>query len=354
MITNARDRLPRRPAAVALALGISLITGCGGLPERNAALEDARDRYATAERNPDVATRAPVELKAAGQAFTRAESAWREREDPRTVEHLAYLARQQAAIAVEIARLRMAEADIAQASSERDRVLLAARTREAEAARRAAQEAEGRAQQAQMSAEQRRQLAAAEQRRAEEAAQRAEAERLRAEESQRQAALAQQQAAASQQAVQEAQARSRELESRLQELQARKTERGMVVTLGDVLFDVGKADLKPGAMRTVRRLAEFLQRYPEYRVAIEGFTDSTGSDELNRRLSEQRAIAVRLALTDMGIGPERSTARGYGEAFPVASNGNAAGRQLNRRVEIVISDEKGSFPAGTERTATAR
>ena len=108
-----------------------------------------------------------------------------------------------------------------------------------------------------------------------------------------------------------------------------------------MLFDSGRAELRAGGLRVVDRLVEFMREYPQRRVSIEGFTDSVGNFDSNQELSERRASAVRLALTNRGIDPARIMARGYGEEYPVASNDNVAGRQINRRVEIVISDEKG-------------
>lgn len=135
--------------------------------------------------------------------------------------------------------------------------------------------------------------------------------------------------------------RARRLEQEVAKLQAQKTERGLVLTLGDVLFDTAKTTLKPGAMGTITRLANFMNEYPKRTVLIEGYTDSVGAESYNQNLSEGRANAVRLALIDQGIDPGRIRTAGYGETSPVASNDTAAGRQQNRRVEIVISDEEG-------------
>lgn len=129
----------------------------------------------------------------------------------------------------------------------------------------------------------------------------------------------------------------------LEALNAKKTERGMVITLGDVLFSTDKAELKPDGVRNVQKLADFLGQYPQNKVSIEGHTDSTGTDSYNQGLSDRRASSVKAALMNMGISSDRIMTRGYGEEFPVASNDNAEGRQLNRRVEIVLSDENGTI-----------
>ena len=105
-----------------------------------------------------------------------------------------------------------------------------------------------------------------------------------------------------------------------------------------MLFDTARADLKPGADKTIDHIAEFLVKNDQRSIVINGHTDSRGSDEYNERLSESRAGSVREALIRRGVAADRVTARGLGEAFPVATNDTAAGRQQNRRVEIVISD----------------
>ena len=110
--------------------------------------------------------------------------------------------------------------------------------------------------------------------------------------------------------------------------------RGMVVTIGDVLFDTDRAEIRSGGRRNMEKLAAFLKANPERKAMIEGFTDSTGSDVHNRELSGRRADAVMGALVEMGIGSSRLSAHGYGEAYPVAGNGSIGGRQMNRRVEI--------------------
>jgi len=272
------------------------LAGCSMTPDRNARLEDARSSYQYAQDDPQVTRLAPLELKEAQDALAKADTAWTQREDAAKVDHLAYVAQRKVAIAQETARRKGAEASVSQSEAERAKIQLAGRTEEAEKAR-------------------------------------------------QQAARAQQSAEASQQQAQNAETRARELEVQLAELNAKKTERGIVVTLGDVLFDTNRARLKPGGMREVQKLAAILEENPKRKVAIEGFTDSTGSEERNQELSEQRANAVREALLEMGVSPGRITTRGYGKSLPVASNATEAGRQLNRRVEILLSDENGQLMA---------
>jgi outer membrane protein OmpA-like peptidoglycan-associated protein len=141
--------------------------------------------------------------------------------------------------------------------------------------------------------------------------------------------------------------KSRELEATLADLKASKTDRGVVVTLGDVLFETGRADLKSGSRQTLDKLTTFLQAYPKRNVQIEGFTDNVGGDDYNQGLSERRADSVRDALTRMGIANDRILTKGLGKGSPVGDNGTAAGRQQNRRVEVLILDE------GVARTASA-
>ena len=229
------------------------------------------------------------------------------------VDHLAYLASQKVAVAQQTARQKQGEAAVASAEAERDRTRLAARTSEADAAQRLAMNAQQDAQAAQRSAE---------------------ASRRNADASMRTAQSAQMQNA-------DAQARAAALEEQLRALNAKKTERGMVVTVSDVLFDTGRAELKAGSARNLEKLVAFFNAYPQRTAIVEGFTDSVGSDSSNQDLSTRRAAAVRNTLLEMGVARERISARGYGEAFPVAGNDSNSGRQLNRRVEVVLSDENG-------------
>jgi outer membrane protein OmpA-like peptidoglycan-associated protein len=293
----------------AIFAGAVLLAGCSTVPTTTATLDEARADYVAASNNPQVASYAPVEFRQASEALDRANQAAAKRESLDTIDRLAYVAKQRVATAQEIARAKSAESEIANAGRERDRVQLEARTAEAERAKREAAAANA-------------QVAVAQQ---------------QAQDAQAQAAAAQQQAA-------QLAERSARLEAILVELHAQKTERGMVVTIGDVLFATDRAELNANGVATVRKLAEVMQQNPDRTVLVEGFTDSTGSTAHNQDLSERRAQAVAQALTGLGVPRERVAMRGYGEAYPVASNDNASNRQLNRRVEIVLSNEGASIP----------
>ncbi len=303
-------------------IAIAVLASCSSLPANNSLLEQARSDYSNAQASPQVTAHAAGELKQASDSLDKANNAWSKHEDTALVDHLAYVAKQQVAIAQETASQKAAELAVANASTERDSVRLEARTKEADAAQRSAQVAQRQSEASQLSAE---------------AAQRqAATERLAAQDAQLNAQAARQQ-------TYDAENRARQLEAQLKELEAKKTDRGMVITLGDVLFDTNQAHLKSGGMRNVQKLADFFKQYPQRKVMIEGFTDSIGSDSRNQDLSEQRAYSVRTALLGMGVGAERITSRGYGESYPAAGNDTAAGRQLNRRVEIIVSDDSGTI-----------
>jgi outer membrane protein OmpA-like peptidoglycan-associated protein len=128
------------------------------------------------------------------------------------------------------------------------------------------------------------------------------------------------------------------LQRQIDVLQARPTDRGLVLTLGDVLFETGRSGLKMGATGNLNRLVAFLNEYPDRTALIEGYTDSVGSEDYNQGLSERRADSVKSYLVGEGIGTTRLSASGKGERDPVASNDSAAGRQQNRRVEVIISN----------------
>lgn len=313
--------------AFSAALPALLLGACAVMPAHDANVENARAAVAAAQSDPQVVALAPAELAQAVETMRRTDALAKDYGRIEDVHHLAYLAWARATTATEVARQRAAEAAVASANIERDRVRLEARAREAERAQRDAQTARQNAQAAQAQADASRRDALQAQHDAATAEQQAQDARVQAD-------AARQQAAA-------AHGRAESLEAMLRDLQARPTDRGLVITLGDVLFDSGRAELRAGGLRVIDRLAEFMREYPQRRVSIEGFTDSVGNASSNQALSEERASAVRVALVNRGIDPARVVARGFGESYPVASNGSGIGRQMNRRVEIVISDPNG-------------
>jgi outer membrane protein OmpA-like peptidoglycan-associated protein len=312
-------------AALVLALGLA---GCQTRPPTNADLEQARTAVQLATTQADAARAGQIDVQRAREALARAETAWKDRDDEST-RHWSYLARQRAEVAQAVARQARDEERLKNASTERERVRLEARTREAEQAGRRASSAEQQAQAARQQAQS-----------AQAQAQSAQAQARSAQSS---AALAQQQSQQLRDQAAQSAERAAALERDLQALQARKTDRGMVVTLGDVLFQTGRAELAPGALRSAEQLAAVLQQYPERRVLVEGFTDSVGSEDFNRALSQRRAEAFANALRARGVEPARITVQGQGESWPVANNATPAGRQLNRRVEVLFSDPQGGF-----------
>ena len=138
----------------------------------------------------------------------------------------------------------------------------------------------------------------------------------------------------------------RSLEAQLADLKVKKTERGLVLTLGDVLFDTNQSTLKASAYGTLDRLAMALRENSGRKVTIEGHTDNVGSDATNQGLSERRAQSVQMALTQRGVSRDQTTAIGKGENFPVGSNDDANGRQSNRRVELIFTEDSPRITAG--------
>lgn len=143
----------------------------------------------------------------------------------------------------------------------------------------------------------------------------------------------------------EVQQQGKWVEAQIVSLTTQDSDRGLVMTLGDVLFDTGRAELKTSASRTVLKLVQFLQLNPRRIVRIEGYTDSTGTAQDNLKLSRDRAQAVADMLVDLGVDEKRIQVEGYGDQYPIEANASERGRAQNRRVEIVFSDDKGKLGA---------
>lgn len=282
----------------------ALLAACASAPTVTPQLQQARDTVSQASADPAVSKYAALDMKKAADSLRRADELSAKRESPADIDAAAYVALQQARTAQAIAKAAADEDAIKAAEAERERVRADAN---ATAAARARTQAETAQAQAAMAS--------------------ADANNARA-----QAANAQADAA-------NAQAQAAALQRELADMQARQTDRGMLVTLGDVLFEFGRADIKLAAGASIGKLANYLQQHPDRRVLIEGFTDSVGSNAANLTLSQRRAQAVAEALRARGVESGRIDTRGYGEAFPVASNANTTDRAMNRRVEVYISND---------------
>jgi outer membrane protein OmpA-like peptidoglycan-associated protein len=296
---------------IAGAVLSSLILGaCATSQPPPAALVEARSTLRQAELDPAVLTHAPLELKKATTSLNRANQLQDKGESVDEIRSAAYVANQQAKTAMAIAKAKGNDVAIAGAEADRERArseMLAAQAKRAQADTRTAQAQSSIAQQQMANAEQR--------------ATGAEARTL-----------------AAQAGAADARQQADQLQKQLADLQATQTERGMLVTLGDVLFETGRAEVKPGAQASLAKLANFLQQNPTRSVLIEGHTDSVGSAESNTSLSRRRAAAVDGALEGLGLAASRATTVGYGEDYPVADNTTATNRALNRRVEIYIAE----------------
>jgi len=269
----------------------ALLAACASAPQRNDQLEQARVEVQNLSADPLAQQAASDDLAAARASLDQADGAFQQKAPPEKVDQLAYLAIRHA----QAGEARISEArarqEVAKAQHDRDHILLAARERETQNAK-------------------------------------------------TEAAVAQTQLANARQ--------------ELLDLQAKQTNRGLVMTLSDVLFDTGRATLKPGADRDMDRLAQPLKDNSNTKMIIEGHTDSVCGDDYNMELSQRRAEAVADALQMRGVPADRYQVKGLGKAFPVASNETQAGRQQNRRVEIIFSDDSGRFAEAAQNGASSR
>lgn len=282
------------------------LAACSTVPERNSDLDRARGRLNMAQRDAQVQTLAPEELKQASASLDQAQIAFDKGQPKTTVDHLSYMTAQRVIIAQETASSRASQAITASAAAERDKLRLAQRTAEADLVRQ--------------------KLALSEQSNARKTNELAQADATAKQDQAR---------------IDYSDARAQALELELKNLNAQKTERGFVVTLGDVLFDSGQDRLLPEGTGYMARLAEAFKRNTNLKASIEGNTDSIGSEAANYELSDRRAKTVMAALVSQGVLPDQLSIRGMGESHPTASNDTAAGRQMNRRVEIIFAPNSG-------------
>ncbi len=242
------------PALLAMSVALA---ACSTPP--NANLENARTNFSALQAIPQATKIAALETKDASEWLDKADKAYRDNEDEKKVDQLAYLTNQRVEVAKDTIALRESESKLKNAGDERARALLDARD-----------------------------------------------------------------------------AQIKQLQN---SLNAKQTDRGTLVTFGDVLFATNKSDLKSSGLVNITKLAQFLRENPDRKVIVEGYTDSTGSDSYNQSLSERRAASVQRALAQQGVEISRIVTQGYGKEYPVADNGSASGRAMNRRVEVTISND---------------
>jgi outer membrane protein OmpA-like peptidoglycan-associated protein len=266
-----------------IVMGLLLATfGCSQKAIDFSSLKSTEDAYFDLKKDERVVSDAPMELFRAGKIYEMTKSAKTQEE----ANHLAYMLKNQIEVAKEVASTKALEAKIVKLKENRSQALLDEKENQILIMQKEAEKA-----------------------------------KLEAESSRLEAQL------------------SHEKLLALQELNAQQTNRGLVLTLGDVLFETGKSNLLAGSMLAIDKLVDFLADNPERLVLIEGHTDNVGSITSNLDLSLRRSGSVAEALSSKGIAPERLFVKGYGEAYPVASNDDSGGRQRNRRVEIVILEE---------------
>ena len=304
---NATRQVPKsRNTLIAAAVASLLLAACAAAPVKPDGAMEVRAKLTALQADPNLAARAPVAMKQAELAVRAAEVP-----EPNTelAHYRVYMADRKVDTAAALAKTSLAEDQRVGLTQQRDKARLDARTREADVAAS--------------------RLASA---KVDLANQKSDADAARNE-----ADAARSAADAARMSASDAAQQSAELQRQLDDLHAKQTDRGMVLTLGDVLFSTGRADLKVGATSNLNRLVAFLNHYPDRTVIIEGYTDSVGGADYNLGLSQRRADSVKSYLAEQGIGAMRLTASGKGLTNPVADNNSEGGRQQNRRVEVIIA-----------------
>lgn len=345
---------------VATAMIAMLLASCASTPQSPAGAADVRNKLIRLQSDANLASHAPIEIR-------EAETAVRLAEIPVPNDHdlgayRVYMANYMVEIAEAKATTRYAEDQRIALSDAREQARLNARTREANRAQDRADLARSDAARARNEAEAAR---ASEAYATADAARRAELARNEAEQARNAAAYdaelarqaseearvsaaadaaydAERARTASEQALAKSEAQAAreraELQRQIDLLQAKTTERGLVLTLGNVLFATGRADLNSSGTDSLNKLVAFLNQYPDRNIMIEGHTDNVGSDASNLALSERRAGSVHSYLLQQGVSSQRISSLGLGENQPIASNDTDTGRQQNRRVEVIIDN----------------
>jgi outer membrane protein OmpA-like peptidoglycan-associated protein len=292
-MSSTSHRINSTPGLVAAAVAAILLAACAAAPVKPEGAADARAQLTQLQGDPNLATRVPLAMRDAESAVQLAEQPVI---DSQLAAHRVYLANCKVSTARAEAETSYAEDQRSVLTAQREQVLLNARTHEADVAT------------------------------SKVASARSDAD------------IANANAASAQLQAQNAQLQAAELQQQIDLLQAKATDRGLVLTLGDVLFESGKSDLNLNAGGNLNRLVSFMGKYPDRTASIEGHTDSIGTEDFNLGLSQRRADAVRAYLVNQGVEPQRLATAGLGESGPVAGNDSAAGRQQNRRVEVIINN----------------
>jgi outer membrane protein OmpA-like peptidoglycan-associated protein len=298
-----------RHTLIAAAVAAVLLSACASTPVEPDGAAALRARLTELQSDPQLGSRAPLAMEQANIAVTAAE---KPETDKVRVAHLEFMADRKISIARADAESQLAVDQRKGLTEQREAMRLQARTQEADAANQ-------RANMAQANTDAANSRANAAQANASDQAQQADAARLAAADAARQAD---------------------ELQRQIDGLQARVTDRGLVLTLGDVLFASGAASLNPNGDQHLAKLAAFLSKYMDRTALIVGYTDSVGGQDYNLGLSQRRADAVKFYLVQQGIDSSRLSASGQGMSSPVADNSSATGRQQNRRVEVVIENSR--------------
>jgi outer membrane protein OmpA-like peptidoglycan-associated protein len=299
-MNTANDIFNRSKSLLAIAVASILLASCATAPVRPLGADQARAKLTALQSNPDLANRAPAAIAEAEAAVVIAEQP---EPDPSLAAYHVYIADRKIDIAAAQAQTKFYEDQRADLEAQQQNARLDARTHEVDVARNQAANAQADAQAQTLAASQAR----------------SDADAANATS----AALTEQAA---------------EMQRRIDDLDMKVTNRGLVLTLGDVLFATGRAELMTGATGHLDKLVDFLQQYTDRTVVVEGYTDSTGTQAYNQDLSERRAQSVSNYLSAHGVAAARISASGQGMNYPVSSNDSATGRQQNRRVEVIISN----------------
>jgi outer membrane protein OmpA-like peptidoglycan-associated protein len=287
-----------RNTLIAVAVASALMAACSNAPVKPDGASALRSKLTQLQANAELASRAPLAIKEADDAVTAAEAPQR---DVAMTEHLVFMANRKIDVAQALGESRLAVDQRKTLSEQREAMRLQSRTAEADSAN------------------------------------------LQATLAKADAINQKNQADIARSDTAEARKNAVELQSQIDELHAKSTERGLVLTLGDVLFETNASRLNSGGTTNLVKLAGFLNKYPTRNVAIEGYTDSVGSGSYNQALSQRRADAVKSYLVSQGIDAARVTSTGQGESSPTGDNSTADGRQQNRRVEVIIENNSVSM-----------